>query len=43
MDNKQNDPTVNYLEPAVESTLAGKMVATPTTKAFGCGVQYNNK
>jgi peroxiredoxin len=40
MDDKQNNPKTNYLDPAVQSTLEGKTVPTATTKAFGCGVKY---
>lgn len=31
-----------YVEDAVESLLAGKAVATPKTKAVGCGVKLKN-
>ncbi len=30
----------NYLTAAVEETLAGKAVSTPTSKPYGCGVKY---
>jgi len=31
---------VNYVEDALEATLAGRPVATHETKAYGCGVKY---
>jgi peroxiredoxin len=34
--------TENYLEPAVDALLAGKAVANPKTKAFGCNVEYDD-
>ncbi len=40
MDDSQKSPKVNYLEAAVEATLAGKSVETAETRARGCGVQY---
>jgi peroxiredoxin len=42
MDDKQNasQVTKKYLEDAVDSLLKGEKVATPETKAFGCGVRY---
>jgi peroxiredoxin len=33
--------TENYLEPAVDAVLAGKAVANPKTRAFGCNVEYD--
>jgi peroxiredoxin len=33
--------TENYLEPAVDALLAGKAVANPKTRAFGCNVEYD--
>ncbi|MFQ3590796.1 MAG: thioredoxin family protein, partial [Chloracidobacterium sp.] len=31
---------VNYVEAALEAVMAGKPVATPTTKPYGCSVKY---
>jgi len=42
-DDKQKDPTVNYIEKAVESVLAGTKPEVTTTKAFGCGIKPNKK
>ncbi len=30
----------NYVKAAIEETMAGKGVTTPTTKPYGCGVKY---
>ncbi|MDX2109629.1 MAG: thioredoxin family protein [Verrucomicrobiota bacterium] len=30
----------NYVEAALKAATAGKPVATPTTKSYGCGVKY---
>jgi peroxiredoxin len=38
-DDKQNNPTKNYLADAVDAVLAGKKVEVSNTKAFGCGIQ----
>jgi len=43
MDDRQNEPTKSYLEPAVQSALKGETPVVARTKAFGCGVQYNAK
>jgi peroxiredoxin len=43
MDDSQNNPKVNYLEPAVEAALKGSMPATKETKARGCSVKYEGK
>lgn len=31
---------VNYVEAALDAAMAGKPVATPTTKPYGCSVKY---
>lgn len=36
----QGGPLVNYVDQALDAVLAGKPVATPVTKAYGCGVKY---
>ncbi len=33
----------NYLEPAVDAALKGQSPTVSETRAFGCGVQYQNK
>lgn len=33
---------INYLTSAVESTLSGRPVAVPETKAYGCSVKYGS-
>jgi hypothetical protein len=33
---------VNYVDAALADVAAGKAVATPTTKAYGCGVKYGS-
>ncbi len=33
---------INYVEKAVQQTLAGETVATPETKAYGCSVKYKS-
>lgn len=33
---------VNFVEAALADLAAGKAVATPTTKAYGCGVKYGS-
>lgn len=38
----ENGVKTRYIEDAVESLLAGKAVATPKTKAVGCGVKLKN-
>jgi hypothetical protein len=43
MDDDQEKPSVNYLEPAVDATLKGETVKTASTKARGCGIQYEKK
>jgi len=40
MDDNQNNPKVNYLEPAVEATLKGETIKTKETRARGCSVKY---
>lgn len=40
-DNKQNGPTENYLEPAVEAALKSSAPTKAETKPFGCGVKYD--
>lgn len=43
-DNKQNNPTENYVEPVVEALLAGKTISSKTeTKPFGCSVKYEKQ
>lgn len=32
----------NYVRTALNESMAGKTVSTPTTKAYGCGVKYAN-
>src|SRR5262249_18575230 len=39
-DGEHGNPTVNYIEKAVEQTLKGETVSTPETKSYGCGVKY---
>lgn len=42
-DRTAKDPgDTNYVKQAVEQTLAGEPVTTPTTNAYGCGVKYAN-
>ena len=36
----QSVAIVNYVEKALEDLLAGRPVATPDTKAWGCSVKY---
>ena len=38
-DDKQNNPSKNYVADAVDALLAGKKVETTNSKAFGCGIQ----
>ncbi len=33
-------PFVNYVEAALGDLVAGRLVATPETKAYGCSVKY---
>jgi len=40
MDDKQNNPTVSYLDPAIEAALKGEKAAKTETRARGCGVKY---
>jgi peroxiredoxin len=40
MDDNQNSPKVNYLEPAVAAALKGEQPAQTETRARGCGVKY---
>jgi peroxiredoxin len=40
MDNDQNKPTTNYLEPAIEATLKGKTPEIQETAGHGCSVKY---
>jgi len=37
-----SDATKRYVEDAVEALLAGQNVATPTTKAIGCGIKWKD-
>lgn len=34
------DTVINYVDAALEALAAGKPVATPSTKAYGCSVKY---
>ena len=34
--------TKKYVEDAVDALLAGQAVATPNTKAIGCGIKWKN-
>jgi peroxiredoxin len=43
MDDSQDSPKVNYLEPAVEAALKGEMPETKETRARGCSVKYEKK
>jgi peroxiredoxin len=36
----QGGKLVNYVEAALADVAAGRAVATPSTKAYGCGVKY---
>jgi peroxiredoxin len=40
MDDRQQNPRVNYLEQAVEAVLKGEMPKTKETRPRGCSVQY---
>ncbi len=45
-DNDSSDPKViatskNYVAAALDSGLAGKPVATASSRPYGCGVKYN--
>jgi peroxiredoxin len=40
MDDSQNNPKVNYLEPAVEAALKGELPTVKETRARGCTVKY---
>ena len=42
-DDKQDGPTKHFVADAVDAVLAGKAPEVTSTKAFGCGVQPNNK
>ena len=42
-DDKQRDPTINYIEQAVDAVLAGTKPEVTMTKAFGCGIKPNKK
>jgi peroxiredoxin len=42
-DDKQREPTTNYVEDAVKSVLDGKKVEKAETRPFGCGVLYERK
>lgn len=45
IDNNSRDAslvTKRYVEDAVEALLAGKPVATPKTRAIGCGIKYKD-
>jgi hypothetical protein len=33
---------VNYVDAALADLAAGRPVATPQTKAYGCGVKYSS-
>ncbi len=37
---EDSEGAMNYVAEAIDSTLAGKPVAVPTTKAYGCSVKY---
>ncbi len=36
------DTLVNYVDQALDAVLAGKKVATPQTKSYGCSVKYGS-
>jgi peroxiredoxin len=38
----QGGPLVNYVDAALADLAAGRPVATPRTKAYGCGVKYGS-
>jgi hypothetical protein len=44
-DGEGDSPTggklINYVDAAVAAVAAGKPVATPETKAYGCSVKYD--
>jgi thiol-disulfide isomerase/thioredoxin len=40
MDDAQNNPKINYLEPAVAAALKGTMPTTKETRARGCTIKY---
>jgi peroxiredoxin len=40
MDDAQNSPKVNYLDPAVDAALKGEKPVKTETRARGCGVKY---
>ncbi|MCU0718231.1 MAG: thioredoxin family protein [Pirellula sp.] len=42
-DDKQKDPTISYVEKAVEALLEGDKPEVTSTKAFGCGIRPNRK
>jgi peroxiredoxin len=45
IDNNSRDASAadkKYVEEAVDALLGGKAVATPTTKAIGCGIKYKS-
>jgi peroxiredoxin len=43
MDDKQSNPSKNFLEPAVEAALKGSTVAVTETRARGCSIKYSRK
>jgi peroxiredoxin len=43
MDDDQESPKVNYLDPAVDATLKGEKVEKTKTNARGCGIVYEKK
>lgn len=42
-DDKANEPSVSYIEKAVEAVLAGDKPEVTSTKPFGCGIKPNKK
>jgi hypothetical protein len=32
----------NYVQAALDEAMAGKAVATPTSRAYGCGIKYSD-
>ena len=39
---KGTGPLLNYVNAAISDVSAGRAVATPTTKPYGCGVKYGS-
>jgi peroxiredoxin len=42
-DDKTKEPTVSYIDKAVEAVLAGDKPEVTSTKPFGCGIKPNKK